>query len=53
MAIPKYNELMIPVLEVLSDEKEHSFTEIIDILAKKYKLSQDEIAYIERVIRTM
>ena len=36
MAIPKYNDLMFPVLEVLSDEKEHSLKEIVEILGKKY-----------------
>ena len=35
MAIPKYNDLMFPVLEVLSDEKEYSLKEIVEILGKK------------------
>lgn len=43
MAIPKYDELMIPVLEVLSDKKEHRITEIVDILAKKLKLTNEEL----------
>ena len=44
MAIPKYDELMLPVLKVLSDEKEHSITEIVDILGKQYNLTEDEIS---------
>lgn len=44
MSIPKYDELMIPVLEVLSDDKEHSITEIVDILGKKYKLTDEELS---------
>ena len=44
MAIPKYNELMFPVLEVLSDEKEHSLKEIVEILGKKYKLTDEELS---------
>ena len=43
MAIPRYDELMIPVLEVLSDKKEHRITEIVDILAKKLKLTNEEL----------
>lgn len=44
MAIPKYNELMFPVLEVLSDEKDHSLKEIVDILGRKYKLTDEELS---------
>ncbi len=44
MAIPKYDELMMPVLEVLSDRKEHRITEIVDILGKKLKLTKEELA---------
>ncbi len=44
MAIPKYDELMLPVLKVLSDEKEHRITEIVDILGKQYKLTEDELS---------
>lgn len=44
MAIPKYNDLMFPVLEVLSDEKEHSLKEIVEILGKKYKLTDEELS---------
>jgi hypothetical protein len=35
MAIPTHDELMLPFLEVLSDEKQHSKKELVEILGKK------------------
>ncbi len=43
MSIPKYQELMLPFLEVLSDKKSHRIGEIVEILAKKFNLTEEEI----------
>jgi len=40
--IPTYEEIMLPLLEYLSDEKEHSLNETHDALAKYFKLTEDE-----------
>jgi len=41
--IPKYEEIMLPLLKSLSDEKEHSLSETHDALAKEFKLTDDEL----------
>ncbi|MDY0222832.1 MAG: restriction endonuclease [Desulfobacterium sp.] len=41
--IPKYEEIMLPFLKYLSDEKEHSLSETHDALAKEFKLTDDEL----------
>ena len=43
MAIPTHVELMIPFLEVLSDDKLHSKREMVEILSKKFKLTPEEM----------
>lgn len=43
MAIPTHDELIIPFLEVLSDNKQHSRKELVEILGKKFSLTEDEI----------
>lgn len=42
MAIPTYDELMVPVLKVLSDGMEHSGDEITNIIADQLKLTEEE-----------
>jgi restriction system protein len=42
MPIPDYQSLMLPVLEVSSDNQEHSLRETIQILANKFELSDSE-----------
>ncbi len=41
--IPKYEEIMLPFLRYLSDEKEHSLSETHDALAREFKLTDDEL----------
>lgn len=41
--IPKYEEIMLPFLKYLSDEKEHSLSETHDALAKEFKLTDYEL----------
>ena len=43
MTIPKYNELLLPFLQVLSDGKTYKKNEIIDKLALKFHLTQEEV----------
>jgi restriction system protein len=40
--IPDFQTLMLPLLELLKDKKEHSANDIVDILAEKFTLSDDE-----------
>ena len=39
MAIPKYDEMMLPVLHILADGAEHSQRELADKIADHFKLT--------------
>jgi len=43
MAIPDYQNCMLPLLEFLGDQNEHSLRETIDHLATHFKLTDDEL----------
>ncbi|MGK9368502.1 restriction endonuclease [Melioribacter sp. Ez-97] len=43
MAIPDYQSCMLPLLEFVADQKEHSLREAIDHLATQFKLTNDEL----------
>lgn len=42
MAIPDYQMLMLPLLEILRDGKEIYFSPLVDVLADKFNLNEDE-----------
>ena len=42
MAIPGFQDLMLPLLEECNDGKEHNGKELVDILANRLHLSEDE-----------
>ena len=42
MAIPKFHEFFLPVLEILSDRQERSIHEIYDVTAKRLELTEEE-----------
>lgn len=42
MAIPDFQTIMLPLLEFLSDRKEHSLREAIEYLADEFNLSDEE-----------
>lgn len=42
MAIPDYQTLMLPVLQLASDNEEHRFRDSVDSLAVKFSLSNEE-----------
>jgi restriction system protein len=42
MAIPKYQTLMLPLLKMAGDKREHSLREAIDKLANEFKLTDAE-----------
>ena len=42
MAIPDYQSIMLPLLELAGDKVEHSLRDAIDILAQKYQLTEEE-----------
>lgn len=44
MAIPDFQTLMLPVLDVLKDGKEYPFKYVVDSLAKRYQLGSEELA---------
>jgi restriction system protein len=44
MAIPDYQTLMLPLLQIAADGKEHSLKEAIDILSKQFDLSDNELS---------
>jgi len=41
--IPKYEEIMLPFLKYLSDEKEHNLSETHGALANEFKLTDEEL----------
>ncbi len=40
--IPDYQSIMLPLLKLVSDKQEHKFRDIIEELAKQFKLTDDE-----------
>ena len=44
MAIPDYQSIMLPLLEYASDKNEHPAKEAYEYLAKKFKLTEDELS---------
>ena len=42
MAIPTYEDLMLPLLNLLQDGKEHPFHQLVDDLARELNLSEEE-----------
>jgi len=42
MAIPKYHQIMLPILQMISDGKRHSFSDIIPEMAKFFQVSETE-----------
>lgn len=42
MAIPDYQSIMLPLLKLLSDSKEHLFREIVENLSKTFNLNDEE-----------
>jgi restriction system protein len=43
MAIPDYQTLMLPLLKLASDEKEHSLKNATEVLAQEFKLTEAEL----------
>lgn len=44
MAVPDFQSLLLPVLKVAGDEKEHNLPETIDVLAERFSLSDEDRA---------
>ena len=44
MAIPDYQTLMLPLLEIASDGEEHSLKEAVDELSEQFHLSDEELS---------
>jgi len=42
MAIPNYESIMLPLLKLTGDRKEHSLREVIDVLAQAFGLTDEE-----------
>ncbi len=42
MPIPDFQTMMLPVLQLASDGKEHSIHEAVDVLARNYSLTEEE-----------
>lgn len=40
--IPDYQTVMLPILQITADDKEHSFREIVENLANEYNLTDEE-----------
>jgi restriction system protein len=44
MAVPKYDEMMLPILRILADGTEHPQRELADKIAEQFKLTAEERA---------
>ncbi len=42
MVIPDYQRIMLPLLEYISDQKEHAMRDLSNALAEKFQLSEEE-----------
>jgi restriction system protein len=42
MAIPDYQSLMLPLLKLVEDKKEHKYRDLIESLASEFKITDDE-----------
>ncbi|MFO0213888.1 MAG: winged helix-turn-helix domain-containing protein, partial [Pseudanabaena sp.] len=42
MSIPDFQSIMLPLMQLASDGKEHSFRDSVEYLAKLFKLSDDD-----------
>jgi restriction system protein len=42
VAVPDYQRVMLPLVQLASDECEHSLSDVIDTLAQDFRLSQEE-----------
>lgn len=42
MAIPDYQSIMLPLLKLAGDRKEHSLREAVEILADEFNLTDEE-----------
>ena len=42
MEFPTYEDLMLPILRILQDERKYSFSELVDSLAKEFQLSDEQ-----------
>src|SRR6516225_8435194 len=42
MAIPDYETLMLPLLKVAADGQEHRVSDVVDLLARDFKLTEEE-----------
>lgn len=44
MPIPDFQTIMLPLLQFMKDDKEHSIQEIVDNLSRYFKLSNNELS---------
>lgn len=44
MAIPDYQSLMLPLIKLASDKKEHSLQEATQTISKEFNLSETDLA---------
>lgn len=42
MTLPTYDEIMLPLLEIMKDKKEHSLSEIADLIAIKFNVTEEQ-----------
>lgn len=45
MPIPKFNETMLPILKNISDGKEYTLNQMVEILSKEFKITQEELNF--------
>lgn len=43
MAVPKFQEFMLPILKIFSDKKEHTTNECIEEMINKFNLNENDI----------
>ncbi len=43
MPVPDFQTIMLPMLKIAGDGKEHTVHDFLEILAKEFNLSQEEL----------
>lgn len=45
MAVPDFQSLMLPILKLAQDGRDHSVGEAIKVLASEFRLSEEEVRH--------
>lgn len=53
MALPTYEEIMLPLLRHLADGRQHSYADVVPLLQRDFRLSKQDLAITVRGRHTL